>query len=71
MKYEKILSQFKGRLVLRRLNTAELKHKYVIKYFKTTRSQNRFVVDIPKSEIEEFLRLVSRFLFFSKTFLLR
>lgn len=61
VKYEKLLSQFKGRLMVRRLNTAALTHKYVVKYFMTTRSQNRFVVDIPKSEIEEFLKLVSSF----------
>lgn len=58
VRYEKLLSMFKGRLMVRRLNTAALTHKYIIKYFMTTRSQNRFVVDIPKADIEEFLKLV-------------
>ncbi|KAL5960898.1 Glutamate receptor ionotropic kainate 3 [Taenia solium] len=61
VRYEKLLSMFKGRLMVRRLNTAALTHKYIIKYFMTTRSQNRFVVDIPKAEIEEFLKLISEY----------
>ncbi|CDS37723.1 Glutamate receptor ionotropic kainate 2 [Echinococcus multilocularis] len=61
VRYEKLLSKFRGRLMVRRLNTAALTHKYIIKYFMTTRSQNRFVVDIPKAEIEEFLKLISEY----------
>ncbi|KAL5108133.1 Glutamate receptor ionotropic kainate 2 [Taenia crassiceps] len=61
VRYEKLLSMFKGRLMVRRLNTAALTHKYIIKYFMTTRSQNRFVVDIPKADIEEFLKLISEY----------
>uniref|UniRef100_A0A158QGX0 Glutamate receptor ionotropic, kainate 2 n=1 Tax=Rodentolepis nana TaxID=102285 RepID=A0A158QGX0_RODNA len=61
VKYEKLLSQFKGSLIVRRLNTAALSHKYIIKYFMTTSSQSRFVVDIPKAEIEEFLKLIAEY----------
>ncbi|VDD75947.1 unnamed protein product [Mesocestoides corti] len=61
VKYEGLLSKFRGKLIVRRLNTAGLTPKYTIKYFMTTRSQNRFVVDIPRSEIEEFLNLIDEY----------
>ncbi|KAM3181070.1 hypothetical protein ACTXT7_015076 [Hymenolepis weldensis] len=50
-----------GRLIVRRLNTVALTHKYIIKYFMNTSTQNRFVVDIPKADIEEFLKLDTQF----------
>lgn len=58
VKYKSLFSKFHGRLVVRKWNNTDLTHKYIIKYFMTTRSQSRFVVDIPVAETERFLKLV-------------
>uniref|UniRef100_A0A0X3NGZ5 Glutamate receptor ionotropic, kainate 2 n=1 Tax=Schistocephalus solidus TaxID=70667 RepID=A0A0X3NGZ5_SCHSO len=60
-KFENLLSRFKGDIIMRKWDHNDLFHKYVIKYFRTTMSQFRFVVDIPQSEIPEFLDLIAEY----------
>ncbi|BHF69063.1 hypothetical protein SprV_0301210400 [Sparganum proliferum] len=60
-KFESLLSHFKGEVIMRKWDSNDLAHKYVIKYFRTTMSQFRFVVDIPQSEIPEFLDLIAEY----------
>ncbi|VDK32839.1 unnamed protein product [Taenia asiatica] len=61
VKYKSLFSKFQGRLVVRKWNNTDLTHKYIIKYFMTTRSQSRFVVDIPVAETERFLKLIAEY----------
>ncbi|VDL95466.1 unnamed protein product [Schistocephalus solidus] len=61
-KFESLLSHFKGEVIMRKWHTNDMAHKYVIKYFRTTMSHFRFLVDIPHSEIPEFLDLDTQFL---------
>ncbi|KAL5966214.1 hypothetical protein TSMEX_006053 [Taenia solium] len=61
VKYKSLFSKFHGRLVVRKWNNTDLTHKYIIKYFMTTRSQSRFVVDIPVAETERFLKLIAEY----------
>ncbi|VDK78032.1 unnamed protein product [Dibothriocephalus latus] len=60
-KFESLLAHFKGDIIMRKWDRNDLIHKYVIKYFRTTMSQFRFVVDIPQSEIPEFLDLINEY----------
>uniref|UniRef100_A0A0R3T8M8 ANF_receptor domain-containing protein n=1 Tax=Rodentolepis nana TaxID=102285 RepID=A0A0R3T8M8_RODNA len=61
VKYKQLFSRFQGHLIFRKWNKADLTHKYIIKYFRTTRSQSHFVVDISAAEVEGFLRLDLQF----------
>ncbi|BHF69064.1 hypothetical protein SprV_0301210500 [Sparganum proliferum] len=60
-KFESLLSHFKGEVIMRKWDSNDMAHKYVIKYFRTTMSQFRFVVDIPQSDIPEFLDLIAEY----------
>lgn len=60
-KFESLLSHFKGEVIMRKWHTNDMAHKYVIKYFRTTMSHFRFLVDIPHSEIPEFLDLIAEY----------
>uniref|UniRef100_A0A5K3FNW6 Lig_chan-Glu_bd domain-containing protein n=2 Tax=Mesocestoides corti TaxID=53468 RepID=A0A5K3FNW6_MESCO len=61
IKYKSLFSKFSRKLTVRKWDGADQRHKYIIKYFRRTRSQNKFVVDIPRTETEGFLRLIAEY----------